>query len=190
MCLYFFLLNRIPKETRRIPFLPLQPLLVLTILLRPLELPIPPRILPPQIQRHHSRQNRRHRQHANQNRMSRNISRTVFLQIDEPRDRATKVAETDVHRDPDAAFHAAADVVSVPRDALRHVGVDAGGEEEAAGVFDVVFLLAGCRDEHDEPDYRDDVEADHEEAAGAEAVGGPAACDAAEAGDDVWRDGH
>jgi hypothetical protein len=49
----------------------------------------------------------------------------------------------------DAAFCRSADVVAVPGDSLRDVGVDAAGDEEDSNVFyDVV--LAG--DQHDEAD--------------------------------------
>jgi len=108
-----------------------------------------PLILPPQIQSHEDAEHQTHRLEPDQNRMSRSKPRCIRGAVDVRRDDTADVAKSDVHGHSDATFGRAADVVAVPGDALRDVGVDAAGDEKDADVFDRV-VLGG--DEHYEAD--------------------------------------
>lgn len=111
----------------------------------------------------------------------------VFLEVDESGHDTAEVAETDVHGDTDTALGGATDVVAVPGDTLRDVGVDARGHEEDTGVLDVRVLRC---DLHDQAENGGDGEADHEDATSAETVGHVTTGDAAEAGNDVRGHAH
>ena len=70
--------------------------------------------------------------------------------VNEPRNHAAQVPEPDVHCDADAALRRPANVVAVPGDGLRDVGVDARCGEEAGEVLRWVVVCA-----------QEDCEADH-----------------------------
>lgn len=142
--------HSIPKERSIITPLPLRNLLTLSILLRQLSRRhLPPLILPPQVKRHERAEHQTHRLEPDQNRMSGGELRCICGAVDVGGNNTTDVTEGDVHGHSDAALGRAADVVAVPRDALRDVGIDAAGDEEDADVFDGVVL---GRDEHYEAD--------------------------------------
>ena len=108
-----------------------------------------PRILTTQVKRHESAEHKTHGLESNQDGMSGRKPRCVSRAVNVRGDHTTNVAEGNVHSHSDTAFGRAADVVAVPGDALRDVGVDAAGDEEDANVFDGVVLRG---DEHDEAD--------------------------------------
>ena len=108
-----------------------------------------PRVLATQVQRHEATEHKTHRLESNQDSMSRGEFRRVSRAVDIRGDHTANVAEGYVHGHADTAFGGAADVVTVPGDALGNVGVDAAGDEEDADVFDGVVLRG---DEHDEAD--------------------------------------
>ena len=108
-----------------------------------------PRVLAAQIERHEDTKHKTHRLESDQDGMSGREFWRIGRAVDVRGDHTADVAEGDVHRHSDAAFGRAADVVAVPGDALRDVGVDAAGDEEDANVFDGVVLRG---DEHDEAD--------------------------------------
>lgn len=71
--------------------------------------------------------------------MPREEPRTIVT-IDETSKDTPEVTKAYVHGDPDTALDGTADIVAVPGHTLRHVGVDAGSDDEAGEVFDVVVL--------------------------------------------------
>lgn len=97
------------------------------------------------------------------------------------------LTKADMHGNAHSALDGTANVVSVPRDTLRDIGVDTASKEKASCIFDVRIL---GRNEHDEPDDGRDVEANHEDASSLELVGSEAARDAQEARDNVGWHGH
>ncbi len=64
----------------------------------------------------------------------------AVVTIDEAGKNTPEVTEAYVHGDPDTALDGTADIVAVPGDTLGHVGVDAGGDDEAGEVFDMIVL--------------------------------------------------
>lgn len=175
------------KERSIITLLPLQCLLLNSILLRLLVFPVPPPVLPTIVARHNSTDGSAHRQESNQDTVSLNILRPIPRQINETGQDTTQVATHSLHGQRDGPLGGPARVIPVPGHALRHVGVDAAREEEGAGVLYVDVALGN---EHDQSDDADQVPEDHEDAAGGETVGQVAGGEAADAGDDVGRDSH
>jgi hypothetical protein len=92
-----------------------------------------------------------------------------------------------VHRNAHTTLQAAADIVAVPGNTLRNIGIDAACKEETASVFDSCVVR---RDEHDESNDSGAEEADHEHAASLQAIREIAAADTADAGCHVGGDGH
>jgi hypothetical protein len=143
-------LDGIPIKRSLIPLLPLRLQLLPAVLRKRLILPIPARVLPPAPDRHNRTQRTRHRQHPNEHSIPLVEPRPLLRLEQESGDTAAEVTAADVHGDADTALGAAADVVPVPGDSRRDVGVDARGGEEAADIFD--FGVVGG-DEHREADY-------------------------------------
>lgn len=95
--------------------------------------------------------------------------------------------ESHVHSNPYPALDSTTNVVAIPGNTLRDIGIDAGGEKEAASVLDMWAF--GCN-EHDKPRQCDAVEADHEDTASLESVCQKTSSNAAEACHNVRRDRH
>jgi hypothetical protein len=68
------------------------------------------------------------------------ITRTVAREEEVSGDGATKVAEADMHGYTDGSLEGAADVVPIPGNTLRYIGIYARSEEEATGVPHAVVV--------------------------------------------------
>lgn len=133
-------LDGIPEKRSIVPLLALQHLLLLGVLTRRLVLPIASRIFFSEVPGHVGAQHQRHALEGDQGRMSRNIAGGILREVQVRRDGTTQVAKPYVHGDAYSALQGAADVVAVPGDTLGDVGVDAAGEEKAAGVLDSIVV--------------------------------------------------
>ena len=73
----------------------------------------------------------------------------VILAVDETRDGTTEVTEADVHGNTDTALEGTSDVVAVPGDTLRDVGVDTACDHEGGEVLGTVGVDSSKDDEAD-----------------------------------------
>jgi hypothetical protein len=100
--------------------------------------PIASRILSPQVNRHKDTQHSSHRLKHQQRTVAWVVGRRILRQIQIGRNGSAHVAKSHVHSNTNAALQGPTDVVAVPGNALGDVRIDTAGEEETAGVFDVV----------------------------------------------------
>lgn len=82
----------------------------------------------------------------------------------------------------DTSLYATTNVVAIPSDTLRYIGVDTAGSKESAGILDVRVV---GRDLHDESNDSQTGEANHEDATSFELVGEVTCSDTAHTGDAV-----
>ena len=92
-----------------------------------------------------------------------------------------------MHGDADTTLGGPANVVAVPGDTLRDVGVDTASEKEDTGVLDM--RVVGSNLEND-TEHSGEGETDHEDTTSTQSVGKVSAGDTAEASNDVGRDTH
>lgn len=98
-----------------------------------------------------------------------------------------RLTKSDVESNANTTLDTTTDVVSVPGYSLGYIGIDARGEEKAAGIFDVRVVRG---DQHDQSDEGGNAESDHENATSFQLVGSPTSGDTAEACHNVWWYGH
>lgn len=111
----------------------------------------------------------------------------IFGLVDEAGNGTTKITETNVHCNTNATLQRATDVVAVPGHTLWYIWVDAGADEEAAHVSNMVI---GRCEEHDETKHCSQAESDHKDTTSLQSIGGVSTSDTAEAGDNVGRNSH
>jgi len=74
---------------------------------------------------------------------------SVILAVNEAGDGTTEVTEADVHGNTDTALKGTSDVVAVPGDTLRDVGVDTTSDHEGCEVLGTVGVDSSEDDEAD-----------------------------------------
>ena len=148
---------------------------------------ISPSILASIVKCHAGADSSRHGEHTDQNAMTLDVLRTIGLEIDESCKYASEISSHGLHGECNASFRGASSIVTIPCHTLRHIGVNARGEEERSSIFDVV-IVGG--DEHDQTRDGDQIEADHDNATRLKPVGHITCRYGKEASDNVRGDCH
>lgn len=81
--------------------------------------------------------------------VARSVVGSIVLAVNEAGDSTTEVTEADVHGNTDTALEGTSDVVAVPGDTLRDVGVDTAGDHEGGEVLGTVRVDSSEDDEAD-----------------------------------------
>ncbi|KAH0294548.1 high-affinity nicotinic acid transporter, partial [Aureobasidium sp. EXF-3399] len=157
------------------------------VLLWTLVLGISASVLATEVDGHEDLKDERHAHQAKKDEVTSVELGRVLLEVDERSKDTSEVTETDVHGDTDTALGGTTDVVAVPGDTLRNVGVDTASEEEDTGVLDVRVVGS---DLEDDTEHGGEGETDHEDTASAQLIGKVSAGDTAEASNNVGRDTH
>jgi len=181
------ILNSVAEESGVVTTLALQGLLLSSVVLGTLVLCISASVLATEVDGHEDLEDQTHAQHANENEVAVVELWCILLEVDERSEDTTEVTETDVHSNTDTTLGGATNIVTVPGNTLRNVGVDTASEEEDTSVLDVGV---GGSDLQNNTKDGSEGETDHEDTASAESVGEVSTSDAAEAGNDVRRDTH
>jgi hypothetical protein len=126
--------NRITEEGGQVTLLTLGELLLFGILAGGLVETVAAGILAAQIDGHDDGEDKGHDMQSEQGAEARIVPRLIAGEEEIRRHGSAEVAEADVHGNTDTTLERAANVVAVPSDTLRDVGVDTRGHEEAANV--------------------------------------------------------
>lgn len=122
-------------------------LFLLGVILWTLVLTIATSVLAAQIDGHDGAEDGAHGEGADQADVAGQKLGRVLGLVDVGGDAATKIAETDVHGDADTTLDRSTDVVTIPCNTLRNVGVDTRRSKECAGVLDVRLVRRSKQDE-------------------------------------------
>lgn len=95
--------------------------------------------------------------------------------------------KANVHGNTNTALEGTTDVVAVPGDTLRNIGVDTAGDEESSKVLGAVGVDSG---EDDETDHSDKAESNHVDTTLAVSVSSETATNGEETGNNVGRNRH
>lgn len=90
-----------------------------------------------------SAENSGHCNAAKQNEMAGKVARGFIRTEDKARDGAAEVTHTNLHGNTNSTLQCTADIVAVPGNGLRDVGVDTSNNKEAREVLDLVVLDTG-----------------------------------------------
>lgn len=119
--------------------------------------------------------------------MTGEISRRVSGSVRESSDSTSKVTEADVHGNSNTTFGGSANVVTVPGNTHRYVGVNSSSGEEGSQVLNT-RLVTG--DQHDKSNDTETAEKDHEDPTLTLPIGKITTTNCADTGKDVRRDSH
>lgn len=144
-------------------------------------------VLVSEVHVHEDREDQRHDDEAKEDTVTAVVVRSILGKVDETGDDTTEIAEADVHSNTDTTLDGATNVVTVPGDTLRDVGVDTRGKEESTGILGTVVLSGN---EKDKTDDRDDIKAHHVDTTLLVHIGDDTTSDAESTGNDVRRNGH
>jgi len=144
-------LNRVAEECGVVALLPLGISLLLGVLARRLVLTVTAGILAAQVDGHEDGQAESHELASQERAVAGVVLRAVLGEVEVGRDGTTEVAKADVHGDTNTALQGAADIVAIPGNTLRHVGVDARREEEATSILHTCRLRGHEHDQTDDP---------------------------------------
>jgi len=181
------ILNSVAEETGIVATLALKLLLSNGVLLRTLVLCVSAGVLATEVDGHEDLEDERHAHQAKKDEVTSVELGRVLLEVHERGKDTTEVTETDVHGNTNTTLGGTTDVVTVPGDTLRDVGVDTASEEEDTSVLDV--RVVGSDLEND-TEHGGEGETDHEDTASAQLIGKVSTGDTAEASNDVGRDTH
>jgi hypothetical protein len=181
------ILNSVAEETGIVTTLALKLLFGRGVLLRTLVLCISAGVLATEIDGHENLEEQRHTHQAKKNEVTGVELGRVLLEVDERGKNTTEVTETDVHGNTDTTLGGTTDVVTIPGDTLRNVGVDTAGEEEDTGVLGVRVVRGDLKND---TEHGGESETDHEDTTSAESISEISTRDAAEASNNVRRNTH
>jgi hypothetical protein len=181
------ILNSVAEETGIVTTLTFKLLLGSGVLFRALVLCVSASIFATEVYGHDNLEDERHAHQAKKDEVTSVELGRVFLEVDEGSEDTAEVTETDVHGDTDTTLSGTTNVVTVPGDTLRDVGVNATGKEEDTGILDVGVIRA---DLENNTEHGGEGEPDHEDTASAQFVGKVSTSDAAEASNNVRRNAH
>lgn len=181
------ILNSVAEETGIVATLALKLLLGNSVLPRTLVLCISTGVLATEVDGHENLKDERHAHQTEKDEVTSVELGRVLLEVDERSKDTTKVTETDVHGDTDTTLGGTTNVVTVPGDTLRDVGVDTASEKEDTGVLDVRVVGS---DLEDDTEHGGKSETDHEDTTSAQLIGKVSTSDADEASNDVRRNTH
>lgn len=181
------ILNSVTEEASIVTTVALEDLFLGGVVFRTLVLGISASVLAAEVDGHEDLEKKRHAHQAEQDEVTVVELGGVLLEVDERSKDTTKVTESNVHGDTNTTLGGTTDVVTIPGNTLRNVGVDTTGKEEDTGILDVG--VGGCDLEND-TEHGSESETNHEDTARTETVGEVSTSDAAEAGNDVRRNTH
>jgi len=165
---------------------------------------VSPGVLALEVGMHEHTQTHAHGDRSNKETMAREVPRSIFATEREASNNTSEVTEADVHGNTNSSLGSTADVVPVPCNTQRNVGVNSVShclakceglnanniprdDEEGADILDVGFV---CRNQHDKPDNGDDAEAYHVWSTLLGPVGQESSGDSNDTAENIGRNAH
>jgi hypothetical protein len=128
-------LESVSEERGIVATVLLKDLLLPGVLLRSLVREIASLVLTAEIQRHEDGESTAHRRRREQDEMTGSVARGFDGAEDESRNGTAKITKADMHGNTNSSLQRSTNVVAVPGNTLRHVGVDARGDQEAGEIL-------------------------------------------------------